>query len=88
MEELLTIYEWPEKLLNKVKKLVLQQKSKNYIILKDIFGNLKCQNCRDFILYLHIYKTTHLILVDVWFCITDNNVRLLPTKKSINALLL
>ncbi len=43
MEELLTIYEWPEKLLNKeLKKLAVQQKLKNLNIQMAISGNLKC----------------------------------------------
>ncbi len=43
MEELLTIYEWPEKLLNKeLKKLAIQQKLKNLNIQTAISGNLKC----------------------------------------------
>lgn len=43
MEELLTIYEWPEKLLNKeLKKLAIQQKLKNLNIQMAISGNLKC----------------------------------------------
>lgn len=43
MEELLTIYEWPEKLLNKeLKKLAIQQKIENLNIQMAISGNLKC----------------------------------------------
>ena len=48
MEELLTIYEWPEKLLNKeLKKLTLQQKLKVAISRGRIFGNLKCLSVND-----------------------------------------
>ena len=68
MEELLTIYEWPEKLLNKELKTRFTTKIEKLYYPEGHFGNLKCQNCRRFYT-LSIYKTTHLILVDVWFCI-------------------
>ena len=43
MEELLTIYEWPEKLLNKeLKNYHCNKRLRNYSILKAIFGNPKC----------------------------------------------
>ena len=45
MEELLTIYEWPEKLLNKeLKNFPYNKKLRNYNIQKAIFGNQKCLN--------------------------------------------
>lgn len=48
MEELLTIYEWPEKLLNKeLKKLTLQQKLKSCNIQRENFGSLKCLSVND-----------------------------------------
>ena len=42
MEELLTIYEWPEKLLNKELKLSLQQKVEKLQYPEGDFGNQKC----------------------------------------------
>ena len=48
MEELLTIYEWPEKLLNKeLKKLTLQQKVEKLQYPEENFGNLKCLSVND-----------------------------------------
>ena len=48
MEELLTIYEWPEKLLNKeLKKLTLQQKVEKLQYPEGEFGSLKCLSVND-----------------------------------------
>ena len=47
MEELLTIYEWPEKLMTKeLKKLALQQKVEKLQYPEGDFGNQKCLEYR------------------------------------------
>ena len=70
MEELLTIYEWPEKLLNKeLKKLAIQQKSKNSNIQMVISGNLKCLKLNlnklkeDFDIHIIMYRGLLLIVI-------------------------